>query len=226
MVSILVFPGTNCHEDVAYIYKYLGYETCFIWHTQKSLPNETKLAVIAGGFSYGDYLRCGAIAATSASIKALKLYSEHGGRILGICNGFQILCEANMLPGVLMRNATLKFISKNALLEVINTDNAMLRNHTKGQKIRIPIAHAEGNYQVDSNTLESLYANEQVLLSYSRDINGSVDRIAGICNKEKNIYAMMPHPERAINFKSINADTNDNSAENIAGIELLKTLYN
>lgn len=226
MVAILVFPGTNCHEDVAYIYQYLDCETCFVWHTQTSLPRETKLAVIAGGFSYGDYLRCGAIAAVSSSIKALKRYSDNGGRVLGICNGFQILCEANMLPGVLMRNVTLKFISQNALLEVVNTDNAMLKNYQKQQHIRIPIAHAEGNYQVDSRTLESLYANEQVLLTYTQDINGSVDRIAGICNKEKNIYALMPHPERAVNFKSINADTKDNSSENIAGIEMLKTLYN
>ncbi|RDU70853.1 phosphoribosylformylglycinamidine synthase subunit PurQ [Helicobacter aurati] len=226
MVAILVFPGTNCHEDVAYIYRHLNYEICFVWHTQKALPRETKLAVIAGGFSYGDYLRCGAIAAMSSSIKALRQYSDNGGRVLGICNGFQILCEANMLPGILMRNTSLKFIAQNALLEVVNTDNAMLKNHQKKQHLRIPIAHAEGNYQVDSRTLESLYANEQILLAYAQNINGSVDRIAGICNKDKNIYALMPHPERAINFKSINVDTEDNSSENIAGIELLKTIYN
>ncbi|RDU60613.1 phosphoribosylformylglycinamidine synthase subunit PurQ [Helicobacter sp. MIT 14-3879] len=226
MVAILIFPGTNCHEDIAYIYEYLGYETCFVWHTEKSLPKETKLAIIAGGFSYGDYLRCGAIAAMSDSIKALKKYADKGGRILGICNGFQILCEANMLPGTLMRNTNLKFIAQNAQLEVVDTDNMMFKNYQKKQRIRIPIAHAEGNYQIDLKTLESLYANKQILLTYVKNINGSIDRIAGICNKEKNVFALMPHPERAINFKSINVDTEDNSSENIAGIEMLKTMYN
>lgn len=225
MVSILVFPGTNCHEDVEYIYRNLGAKTAYINHLESKLPKDTKLAVLAGGFSYGDYLRCGAMAATSNSIKALKKYANNGGKILGICNGFQILCEAKMLPGILMRNENLRFISKNVELNIENTNNLMLKNYKKYQKIFIPIAHAEGNYQIDSKGLESLWQNNQILLTYTNNINGSKEKIAGICNIEKNIYALMPHPERASNFKNINMQTKDNAIENIAGIEMLKSLY-
>lgn len=224
MVSILVFPGTNCHEDIEYIYRNLGMKTAFVNHTESKLPKQTKLAIIAGGYSYGDYLRCGAIAAASDSIMALKKYAQSGGKILGICNGFQILCEAKMLPGVLVRNENLRFISKNVKLNVENTDNIMLKKYKKNQKIYIPIAHACGNYQVDSKTLESLKENNQILLSYTENINGSVENIAGICNKNRNIYALMPHPERASNFKNINTQTLDNSMENIIGIEMLRSL--
>lgn len=225
MVSILTFPGTNCHEDIDYIYKNLGAKTTFVNHTESKLPKNTKLAILAGGFSYGDYLRCGAIAATSNSIKALKKYAQNGGKILGICNGFQILCEAKMLPGILMRNKNLRFISKNAKLKIENTNNLMLKNYTKNEYIHIPIAHAEGNYQVDCKTLESLKKNNQILLTYKDDENGSIEKIAGICDKNKNIYALMPHPERATNFKNINAQTADNSMQNIVGIQMLRDLY-
>lgn len=224
MVSILVFPGTNCHEDIEYIYRNLGFSCAFITHNESKLPRATKLAVIAGGFSYGDYLRCGAMAATSASIKALKKYANNGGKILGICNGFQILCEAKMLPGVLMRNENLRFISKLAALRVTNNNNFLLQKYKKMQLLHIPIAHAEGNYQVDSKTLESMRENNQILLTYEQNVNGSMEKIAGICNKERNIYAMMPHPERACNFKNINAITQDNSLENICGLEMLRSL--
>lgn len=225
MVAILHFLGTNCQYDVANIYTNLDIPNTLIWHTDTSFPLETKLVVIAGGFSYGDYLRCGAIAAQSNSMKALRRYIDNGGRVLGICNGFQILCEAKLLPGVLMRNKDLKFISKNIKLEVIATDNAMLTHYTKNQKIMLPIAHAEGNYQIDKKGLEELYANNQILLKYEDDINGSIDNIAGICNIEKNVFGLMPHPERAVNYKSINENTKDNSQDNIMGIAMLKTLY-
>ena len=226
MVAVLVFPGTNCHEDIEYIYsRHLGIDTYFVRRGEVALPRETRLAIVAGGFSYGDYLRSGALAATSPSIGALRRYIDGGGCVLGICNGFQILCEARLLPGALLRNQSLRFISKNVQLEVLNTNNHLLRNYKKGGRIRIPVAHAEGNYQVDSKTLESMYENGQILLTYTMDLNGSVDSIAGICNKEKTIYAMMPHPERAINFKSINDKTPDNSSENIDGIEMLRSLY-
>ncbi len=225
MVSILHFLGTNCQYDVANVYTSFGIPNTLIWHTEKALPSETKLAVIAGGFSYGDYLRCGAIAAQSNSVKALKRYVDNGGRVLGICNGFQILCESKILPGVLMRNKDLKFISKDATLEVISTDNAMLTHYVKKQKIIIPIAHAEGNYQIDKKGLEELYENNQVLLKYDEELNGSVDKIAGICNREKNVFGLMPHPERAINYKKISKETRDNSKDNVMGAEMLKTLY-
>lgn len=222
MVAILHFLGTNCHFDVQYFYKNLGYETVLVWHSEQSLPKETRLAVVPGGFSYGDYLRCGALAARSNSIKALKKYINNGGRVLGICNGFQILCESKILPGVLMRNSNLKFISINATLKVVSTNNAMFVHYTHGQYIKIPIAHAEGNYQINSKDLESLYVNDQVLLQYDSNINGSVDNIAGICNREKNVFALMPHPERAVSKKYIDTETHDN----VIGIEMLKTLYN
>lgn len=225
MVSILHFLGTNCQYDIAYIYTKLGIPNTLIWHTENELPRDTRLVVIAGGFSYGDYLRCGAIAAQANSMKALKRYADNGGKVLGICNGFQILCEAKLLPGVLMRNRDLKFISKNAQLEVLNTSNAMLAGYTKNEYISMPIAHAEGNYQIDSKGLESLYMNNQVLLRYKDDVNGSVDKIAGICNKDSNIFGLMPHPERAINHKSINKDMSDYSNDNAMGIPMLKTMY-
>ena len=226
MVAILHFLGTNCQYDVANFYTGKGIENTLIWHTESTLPKETKLAVIAGGFSYGDYLRCGAIAAQSQSMKALKRYAENGGRVLGICNGFQILCESKLLPGVLMRNKDLKFISKNALLRVKTTDNAMLRDYENKKEFMLPIAHAEGNYQIDSKGLEALYNNNQVLLQYADDINGSVDKIAGICNKEHNVFGLMPHPERAVHKKSINTDSLDNSSQNAMGIAMLHSLYN
>lgn len=224
MVAILHFLGTNCQYDVAHIYTKLGIQNTLVWHTESELPKDTKLAVIAGGFSYGDYLRCGAIAAQANSMRALKRYANNGGRVLGICNGFQILCEARLLPGVLMRNSGLKFISKNAWLEAVQTDNAMLAGYTN-KYIIMPIAHAEGNYQVDSKTLESLYAQKQVLLRYKDDMNGSTDKIAGICNKDGNIFGLMPHPERAINYKSINKDIPDYSNGNAMGVTMLKTMY-
>lgn len=225
MVSILHFLGTNCQYDVANVYTKLDIPNTLIWHTERELPRDTRLVVIAGGFSYGDYLRCGAIAAQANSMKALKRYVNNGGRVLGICNGFQILCEAKLLPGVLVRNKNLKFISKNAWLEVLHTNNSMLTAYKKNKYIRMPIAHAEGNYQIDSKILETLYINNQILLRYKDDVNGSIDKIAGICNKDSNIFGLMPHPERAVNHKSISRDTLDYTSNNAIGIAMLKTMY-
>ncbi|PAF44633.1 phosphoribosylformylglycinamidine synthase subunit PurQ [Helicobacter sp. 11S02629-2] len=198
MIAILHFLGTNCAYDLKNFYDDEGLESILVDANTTSLPSETSLAILAGGFSYGDYLRCGAIAARAKSIKALKDYAQKGGKVLGICNGFQILCEARMLPGVLMRNAGLKFISKDVKLKIESKDNAMLKNYAK-DSITLPIAHMEGNYQVDINILEEMKANNQVLLTYENDINGAISKIAGICNKDKNIFALMPHPERAVN---------------------------
>lgn len=220
MVSVLHFPGTNCHDDVYHFYKSQGYEVSYVWHTEDSLPKDTRLAVLAGGFSYGDYLRCGAIAVHSRIMKALRKYIDNGGITLGICNGFQILCEARILPGILMRNKNLKFVSTNAALEVVDNDNRMLSCYERGRKIHIPIAHGEGNYQILPKDLESLYENNQVLLKYVDEVNGSTDRIAGICNKDRNVYALMPHPERAVCEKIISP----NLKSNTDGIEILKTL--
>ena len=176
----------------------LGAEVCILWHKQSEIPADTQLVVVPGGFSYGDYLRCGAIAQFSPIMKAIKEYALQGGRVLGICNGFQILCEAGLLPGALKRNENLHFISKIQTLRVVNKNNIFLRSYAKNQEIALPIAHADGNYFIDESGLEALRANEQILLEYVDNPNGSVGGIAGVCNEAKNVFGLMPHPERAI----------------------------
>ena len=203
-VSILQFPGTNCEYDAQDAFEKLGANTEIVWHKNESLPNDTNLLVVAGGFSYGDYLRSGAIARFSPIMKAVTKYAENGGKILGICNGFQVLTEAGLLPGALKRNKHLHFISKYHNLKVINNDNIFLEKLNNGDVVNIPIAHHDGNYFIDSDGLKELEANNQILLKYTdedgkiKNPNGSVESIAGICNKNKNIFGLMPHPERAM----------------------------
>ena len=168
------------------------------------MPQNTDLVVIAGGFSYGDYLRSGAIAKFSPIMQAVRDFAKNGGYILGICNGFQILLEMNLLEGAMRRNENLHFISKFHYLKVLNNNNKFLSNLEVGATINIPIAHAEGNYYVTKDNLKKMYDNEQILLQYTDKMgnilnpNGSVDSIAGICNKEKKVFGLMPHPERAV----------------------------
>jgi len=203
-VSILQFPGTNCEYDTEYAFKKLGADTEIVWHKAENIPSDTDLLVVAGGFSYGDYLRSGAIAKFSPVMKAVAAYAANGGKVLGICNGFQVLTEAGLLPGALKRNEGLHFISKHHHLKVINNDNLFLKELTKGDVVNIPIAHHDGNYYIDEAGLQELEANGQILLKYTDangDIdnpNGSVESIAGVCNKEKNVFGLMPHPERAM----------------------------
>ena len=203
-IAILRFPGTNCEFDTEYAFKKLGHDTAIVWHEDEKLPNDIDLVVVPGGFSYGDYLRSGSIARFSLVMKAVSKYAKDGGKVLGICNGFQILTEAGLLPGALKRNNNLHFISKYQTLRVENTDNAFLNQCTKGEILNIPIAHADGNYYIDDEGLSELEANNQVLLRYCDNegnntvVNGSVTSIAGVCNKEKNVFGLMPHPERAI----------------------------
>ena len=203
-VGVLQFPGTNCEYDTQYAFERLGADVEIIWHKDTSISKGTDLVVVAGGFSYGDYLRSGAIAKFSPVMKALKEYAKEGGRILGICNGFQILTEARMLPGALKRNEHLHFLSKHHHLKVQNNDNDFLKKLEVGDVVNIPIAHHDGNYYIDEDGLKSLWDNNQVLLTYcdakgnELNPNGSVDAIAGVCNKEKNIFGLMPHPERAM----------------------------
>lgn len=203
-VTILQFPGTNCEYDTQHAFESLGATTEILWHKSESIPADTDLLVVAGGFSYGDYLRSGAIAKFSPVMQAVKKYAEKGGKVLGICNGFQVLTESGLLPGALKRNEHLHFISKHHTLKVVNNDNDFLKELSCGDVVNIPIAHHDGNYYIDEAGLKDLYANNQVLLQYSDakgDIsnpNGSVDSIAGICNKEKNVFGLMPHPERAM----------------------------
>ncbi|MDD2567437.1 MAG: phosphoribosylformylglycinamidine synthase I [Thiovulaceae bacterium] len=203
-VSILQFPGTNCEYDTKYAFEKLGAQTQIVWHKATTIPEDTSLLVVAGGFSYGDYLRSGAIAKFSPVMQAVKEYAAKGGKILGICNGFQVLTEAGLLPGALKRNESLHFLSKHHHLKVENNDNVFLTKLAKGDVVNIPIAHHDGNYYIDEAGLAELYANNQVLLKYCdasgamKNPNGSVDAIAGVCNKEKTVFGLMPHPERAM----------------------------
>lgn len=203
-VSILQFPGTNCEYDTKYAFEKLGCATEIVWHKEQTLPTDTDLLVVAGGFSYGDYLRSGAIAKFSPIMKAVKEYAAEGGKVLGICNGFQVLTESRLLPGALKRNEGLHFISKHHHLRVENNENIFLEKLNKGDVVNIPIAHHDGNYFIDEEGLASLEENGQILLRYSdangelQNPNGSVTSIAGVCNKEKNVFGLMPHPERAM----------------------------
>jgi phosphoribosylformylglycinamidine synthase len=203
-VAVLRFPGTNCEFDTQYAFEKLGHTTELVWHEEEKLPSSVDLVVVPGGFSYGDYLRSGSIARFSPVMKAVTAYANDGGKVLGICNGFQILTEAGLLPGALKRNNDLHFISKHQNLCVINNDNAFLNKCEKGEVLNIPIAHADGNYYIDDAGFKELEANEQILLRYSDAkgkpvvVNGSVTSIAGITNKAKNVFGLMPHPERAL----------------------------
>lgn len=203
-IAILQFPGTNCDLDTKYAFEKLGCTTTVVWHKESKLPENTDLVVVPGGFSYGDYLRSGAIAQFSPIMQAVTDFANNGGKVLGICNGFQILTELGLLPGALKRNIGLHFISKFQTLKVVNNSNDFLQKCSKDEVLNIPIAHADGNYYIDEVAFNKLEANEQILLRYSDEhgepvvVNGSVTSIAGVCNKSKNVFGLMPHPERAL----------------------------
>jgi len=203
-VAVLRFPGTNCELDTHHAFTQLGANVEIVWHNEQKLPEAIDLVVLAGGFSYGDYLRSGAIARFSPIMKAVVEYANEGNCVLGICNGFQILTEIGLLPGALKRNNNLHFISKFQTIKVINNDNRFLSQCNTQEILTIPIAHADGNYYIDSEGLKEIESNGQVLLRYcdsegeSLAINGSLNAIAGVCNKNKNVFGLMPHPERAI----------------------------
>ena len=204
--SVIVFPGSNCDRDVAVALEKSQIKNQMVWHDETNLP-KSDLVVLPGGFSYGDYLRTGCIASKSKIINDVIKHAKKGGLILGICNGFQILIETGLLPGVLLRNKGLRFISKNVYLRVINTKNQFCLNFKKKNVIELPIAHNEGNYFADSNALENLEDNNLIAFKYcdekgnideKSNPNGSSKNIAGILNSNKNILGMMPHPERLI----------------------------
>ncbi|CAA6798433.1 MAG: Phosphoribosylformylglycinamidine synthase, glutamine amidotransferase subunit (EC [uncultured Sulfurovum sp.] len=203
-VAILQFPGTNCDLDTKYAFEKLGCTTTVVWHKETDLPEETDLVIVPGGFSYGDYLRSGAIAQFSPVMQTVIEFANNGGKVLGICNGFQILTEVGLLPGALKRNIGLHFISKFQTLKIVNNTNDFLQKCDKDEILNIPIAHADGNYYIDEAGFKELEANEQILVRYSDDkgepiiVNGSVTSIAGVCNKNKNVFGLMPHPERAL----------------------------
>lgn len=194
-VSIIRFPGTNCEFDTQFAFSKLGIKAEILWHEQESFNAD--LVVLAGGFSYGDYLRCAAIAKVSPIMKAVKEHAKKGGYILGICNGFQMLLELKLLKGGMIKNKNLNFISKIQKLRVINNDNIFLKNFNKDDIIKLPIAHGEGNYYIDDDGAKFLQDNQMILLKYIDNPNGSVCDIAGICDENKKIFGLMPHPERA-----------------------------
>ncbi len=206
--AVLVFPGINRERDMARALKLAsGTEASMVWHTDTSLPAGTDLVVVPGGFSYGDYLRCGAIAARSPVMDAVRKFAADGGLVLGVCNGFQILCESGLLPGILMRNARLKFICQDVHLRVERSDTPFTRGYNAGQVIRVPVAHGEGNYTADAETLQRLEGDGRVLYRYCsptgdvgdlHNINGAAASIAGIVSENGNVLGMMPHPENHV----------------------------
>ncbi len=196
-VAVIVFPGSNCDHDAWYaVSQNLHQQAEFVWHESDSLAG-ADAAILPGGFSYGDYLRCGAIAKFSPVMQAVKRFAEEGGPVLGICNGFQVLTEAGLLPGALVRNAGLKFVCKSVLLTVVTSDSLFTHQVARGQTLRLPVAHGEGCYVADENTLDQLEAEDRVVLRYGENCNGSMRNIAGILNGARNVMGMMPHPERA-----------------------------
>jgi phosphoribosylformylglycinamidine synthase subunit PurQ / glutaminase len=198
--AVLVFPGSNCDIDMYHAIKdELGEEVEYVWHTENSLEGFDG-ALVPGGFSYGDYLRCGAMANQSNIMTALKEFAAQGKPVLGVCNGFQILTEAGLLPGALLRNKNLKFMCRTVQLKVQNNNTLFTNQYEAGEVINIPIAHGEGNYYCDEETLANLKANNQIAFTYEGDNpNGSLEDIAGLINEQGNVLGMMPHPERAAN---------------------------
>ena len=195
--AVIVFPGSNCDNDAYYVVeKHLGLSVDFVWHKEKNLDGYDCI-IIPGGFSYGDYLRAGAVARFSNIMEEIKKASIKGKLIIGICNGFQILVESGLLPGALITNNSTSFISKNINLQVVNNESIFTSNYVKNETISMPIAHKQGNYYANSELLAQLKDNNQIAFKYTNNPNGSCDDIAGIFNDKKNILGMMPHPERA-----------------------------
>jgi phosphoribosylformylglycinamidine synthase len=196
-VGVVLFPGSNCEHDVVEAIGLLGGEAEIVWHGEHTLPDVDAL-VLPGGFAHGDYLRPGAIARFSPVMPAVDAFARGGGAIVGICNGFQVLTEAGLLPGALQKNRGLKFLCTTAEVRVESTDSALTAQAQSGQVLRIPINHFEGNYTCDPATLKVLKAEDRIILRYVDNLNGSVDSIAGICNEGRNVVGLMPHPERAV----------------------------
>jgi len=206
--AVVLFPGSNREGDVASAIKRIsGKAANIVWHADSELPAGTDLVVLPGGFSYGDYLRCGAIAARAPIMNAVRAHAERGGLVLGICNGFQILCESQLLPGVLLRNARLRFMCKEVFLRVERSDTPYTRRYNTGDVLKIPVAHGEGNYTADEETIKRLEGDGRVLFRYvspegkldpSWNYNGATNAIAGILSEKLNVLGLMPHPENHV----------------------------
>jgi phosphoribosylformylglycinamidine synthase I len=196
--AVIVFPGSNCDRDMAIALKAAGADVTMVWHKDASLPDNVDLVAVPGGFSFGDYLRCGAIAAQSPICQAVVAHAARGGYVLGVCNGFQVLTETGLLPGALMRNAGLKFICKTTDLKVETSDSAYTEGYNAGDLVGFPVAHHDGNYTVDDTTLAQLRDNDRIAFTYRDNPNGSVADIAGVLSENRRVLGMMPHPERAV----------------------------
>jgi len=200
-VGIVVFPGSNCDHDAYNVFhEIVKTDTKFLWHKEGGI-GDRNIIILPGGFSYGDYLRCGAISQFSNIMKDVIRFANKGGIVIGICNGFQILCESGLLPGVLLRNKDLKFLCKTVSLKVENNKSIFTYKYEIKENIQLPIAHGEGNYFCSEETLSDLISNNQILFTYNENPNGSINNIAGIQNLNRNVMGMMPHPERASDIK-------------------------
>ena len=197
--AVVVFPGSNCDRDIAVALREVtGTAPAMVWHGDSELPDNLGLIALPGGFSYGDYLRCGAIAARSPIMRAVVEAAGRGTPVLGICNGFQVLTESGLLPGALMRNGALDFVCRDVPLKVENAQSIFTSGYDAGETIHLPVAHHDGNYFADAETLDRAEGEGRVALRYAGDVNGSARNIAGLLNKSGNVLGMMPHPERAI----------------------------
>jgi len=213
--GVVIFPGSNCDQDMIYVLrKIMGQEVVELWHKDTHLQN-CDMVILPGGFSYGDYLRSGAIARFSPIMEKVSEFADKGGYVFGVCNGFQILCEAGLLPGALLHNSDRKFHCKNIFLKVQNTDTLITAAVPKDKVLKIPIAHGEGNYFNDAESLKKMNESGQILFRYCDEKgnitdefnpNGSIENIAGVCNSTKNVFGMMPHPERASDIELGNTD--------------------
>ena len=197
--AVVVFPGSNCDRDLAEALRLVtGAAPAMVWHKETELPDAVGIVGVPGGFSYGDYLRSGAIASRSPIMRAVRDAADRGVAVLGICNGFQVLTEAGLLPGALMRNAGIRFVGRDVALTVENSQSAFTSRYQAGEAVTFPVAHHDGNYQADEATLDRLEGEGRVVLRYAEDVNGSARNIAGILNPDGNVLGMMPHPERMI----------------------------
>ncbi|MFH5772604.1 phosphoribosylformylglycinamidine synthase subunit PurQ [Paracoccus sp. NGMCC 1.201697] len=195
--AVITFPGSNCDRDLSVALAQAGADVTRVWHKDEALPAGTDLVAVPGGFSFGDYLRCGAIAAHSPIANAVRAHGAKGGYVLGICNGFQVLTELGLLPGALMRNSGLKFVCREVALKVATAASPFTSGFATGEVIRVPVAHHDGNYQIDAEGLTALKAEDRIAFTYAPGINGAVEDIAGVLSSNRRVLGMMPHPERA-----------------------------
>jgi len=207
--AVITFPGSNCDDDLVFALSKVGVpiETVKLWHKDETDLSSFSLVALPGGFSYGDYLRCGAIAALSPIMQQVKAFAKKGGYVIGTCNGFQMLCELGLLPGALAKNESLSFVCKDVSMKVISSDSPWTRELKEGESISLPIAHGDGRYIIAEDEYQAMLKEGQILLQYEaqdgkESPNGSVHAIAGVCNREKNVFGLMPHPERATDLRS------------------------